>query len=78
MKNKDIKPGFEEQLKNLEEIVEILDSGEKPLDILLEKFEEGMRLSRSLREFLLNAEQKVIDITKENETVEKDETESDE
>jgi len=55
---------FEEQLKRLDEIVETLDSTEIPLDKQLLQFEEGMELVSSLREFLNNAEQKVVEITR--------------
>jgi exodeoxyribonuclease VII small subunit len=54
---------FEEQFKRLEEIVELLDSGDAPLEELLKIFEEGMQLAKSLREFLNKAEQKVIEIS---------------
>ncbi|MGA2297042.1 MAG: exodeoxyribonuclease VII small subunit [FCB group bacterium] len=54
---------FEEQFKRLEEIVELLDSGDAPLEELLKIFEEGMQLAKSLREFLSKAEQKVIEIS---------------
>ena len=54
---------FEEQFKRLEEIVELLDSGDAPLEELLQIFEEGMQLAKSLREFLNKAEQKVIEIS---------------
>ena len=58
---------FEEQLRKLENIVEILDVGEKPIEKLLELYEEGMILSKNLRDYLNNAEQKIIDITQKFE-----------
>jgi exodeoxyribonuclease VII small subunit len=58
---------FEEQLQLLEDIVDILDSGNETLEVLLANFEKGMQISCSLRDYLNNAEQKVIDITKINE-----------
>lgn len=57
---------FENNIKQLEEIVQALDSGEAPLNEMLIKFEEGMELVRSCRDYLDKAEQKVIDITKKN------------
>lgn len=57
---------FENNIKQLEEIVLALDSGEAPLNEMLIKFEEGMELVRSCRDYLDKAEQKVIDITKKN------------
>ncbi len=54
---------FEEKLKTIEEIVEILDSGELSLELMLEKYEQGVKLAGECRKFLEKAEQKVIDIT---------------
>lgn len=39
------KKNFEQAMKELEKIVEELESGELPLEKALKKFEEGMRLS---------------------------------
>ncbi|TYQ25783.1 exodeoxyribonuclease VII small subunit [Pseudanabaena sp. UWO310] len=50
---------FEEQLQRLEEIVEILDDGEAPLDEMLALYEEGIKRSHHCREYLEKAEQKV-------------------
>ena len=58
---------FEEQLIKLENIVEMLDNSDVPLEELLKNFEEGMKISRELRDYLEKAEQKVIDITKQSE-----------
>ncbi|TAL67680.1 MAG: exodeoxyribonuclease VII small subunit [Bacteroidetes bacterium] len=58
---------FEEQLKRLEEIVYTLDAGDAPIDELLKQFEEGMELVKELRNYLNNAELKVIEITKKLE-----------
>jgi len=41
------KKTFEQSLKQLEKIVEDLESGELPLEKALQKFEEGIKLSRS-------------------------------
>jgi len=67
---------FEEQLKRLEEIVETLDAGDAPIEELLKHFEEGMELVKELRNYLNNAELKVIEITKklEKEMVVEDES----
>ncbi len=56
---------FEDKLKAIEEIVEILDSGELNLEQMLVKFELGVKLAEDCRNFLEKAEQKVIDITKD-------------
>lgn len=53
------KLSFEEQLQRLEDIVEILDSGEATLDEMLVIYEEGMARSQYCREYLEKAEQKV-------------------
>ncbi len=50
---------FEEALKELEKIVERLDSGELGLDQMLEEFERGIGLVRSCKQFLDQAQQKV-------------------
>ncbi len=50
---------FEEQMQRLEEIVEIIDDGEVPLDQMLALYEEGMKRSQYCREYLEKAEQKV-------------------
>lgn len=58
---------FEEKLEKLDEIVALLDDGAEPLEDLLIKYEEGMKLVNELREFLNKAEIKIVEITKENE-----------
>lgn len=61
------KNSFEEKLEKLDEIVALLDDGAEPLEDLLSKYEEGMKLVNELREFLNKAEMKIVEITKENE-----------
>ena len=56
--------GFEEQFNRLEEIVDILDSGEEPIEKLMEYYEEGMKLTKSMKNFLEEAEQKIVEIGK--------------
>ncbi|MFP4529051.1 MAG: exodeoxyribonuclease VII small subunit [Candidatus Kapaibacterium sp.] len=65
---------FEEKIRRLEEIAEKLDEGEAPLEELMKIYEEGMALARDCRQFLEKAEQKVIDITKENLPAESEES----
>ena len=55
---------FEEQISRLEEIVEILDNDETPLEEMMTVYEEGMKLTNDLRKFLDDAELKVRDINK--------------
>lgn len=54
---------FEENLKRLEEIVKILDSGECSLDDSVKLFEEGIALSRLCNTTLENAKQKITLLT---------------
>lgn len=50
---------FEEALKNLEQSVERLESGDLPLEKALEVFETGIRMSRICSRKLEEAEKKV-------------------
>ncbi|MBX3298366.1 MAG: exodeoxyribonuclease VII small subunit [Acidobacteria bacterium] len=50
---------FEKALEELEKIVEQLESGDLPLEKSLELFETGVKLSRSCRERLANAERRI-------------------
>ena len=51
--------GFEESIKELEEIVEKLERGDATLDEFLKLFENGIKLSKSCQKMLDNAEKKV-------------------
>ncbi len=51
--------GFEESIKELEEIVGKLESGDATLDESLKLFEAGVKLSKSCQKMLDNAEKKV-------------------
>ena len=54
----------EQDMKNLEEIVKKLEQGEIPLEEAVEKFKQGIDLSKKLQNTLLQAEEtltKVID-----------------
>ena len=50
---------LEKSLASLEAIVEELESGELPLEKAMQKFEEGVKLTRSCQSALRDAEQKV-------------------
>ena len=50
---------FEEALKKLEKIVQNLEDGDLPLDEALEKYEEGIRLSKACAKKLEVAKKKV-------------------
>ncbi len=58
------KPGFEEQLKELEQIVTRLEQGDVSLEESLELFEKGVRLARACQTALQEAEQKVQILTR--------------
>ena len=47
---------FEEALKQLETIVEAMESGDLPLETMLSRFEEGVKLSRHCQAKLDEAE----------------------
>lgn len=53
------KPDYEQSILRLEEIVELLESGELPLEEAIKLFEEGTRLSSECYETLKKAEQKI-------------------
>ena len=55
---------FEEALKKLESIVEAMESGDLPLESLLAKYEEGMRLSKMCQKKLAEAELKIQQLEK--------------
>lgn len=58
-RDKERKPGFEEALKRLEEIVAAMEGGNLPLDQALERYEEGVRLSRLCAATLDDAEKRI-------------------
>lgn len=57
---------YEEAIKRLEEIVELLEKNEVSLDESMKLFEEGTKLTAFCTEKLKSAEQKITVITKEN------------
>lgn len=60
------KKTYEEALSRLEEIVALLEKGNMPLEESLKLFEEGTSLSSFCYTTLNNAQQKVIELTKED------------
>ncbi len=50
---------LEKSLASLEKIVDELESGDLPLDKAMQKFEEGIKLTRRCQTALKDAEQKV-------------------
>ena len=55
---------FEEALSKLEGIVESMESDELPLEQLLAKFEDGVRLAKVCQEKLADAELKIQQLEK--------------
>jgi exodeoxyribonuclease VII small subunit len=77
MTKKKIKSSFEENLKRLEEISNLLESDELGLDDSISLFEEGLKLSKTCITELKKAEIKITElkselseITSEEETFE--------
>lgn len=58
------KKTFEQSLKQLEQIVAELESGDLPLEKSLAKFEEGVNLSRACNSKLDEIEQKITILLK--------------
>ena len=61
---------FEEAMKELEETVKKLESGETTLDEAMELFEKGINLTRSCRKLLQEAELKVTKLVGSGENKE--------
>ena len=57
---------YEKSLKRLEEIVALLEKGNMPLEESLKLIEEGTGLSSFCYTTLNNAQQRVIELTKED------------
>ena len=68
---------FESALRDLEALVEQLESGDLPLEESLKAFEEGIALTRHCQSALQAAELKVKELT-ENDELKDLETDSDE
>lgn len=50
---------FEEALQKLEEIVQTMESGDLPLETLLARYEDGMKLTQACQSKLAEAEVKI-------------------
>ncbi|MCS7337868.1 MAG: exodeoxyribonuclease VII small subunit [Verrucomicrobiae bacterium] len=57
-------PTFEEALKRLEELVESMESDELPLETLIARYEEGMKLVKLCQTKLAEAELKIQQLEK--------------
>src|SRR5689334_25268902 len=65
-KTRDAELNFEGAMDRLEKIVEQMESGKLPLEDLIVRYEEGMRLVKTCQERLANAEQKIEIITRDS------------
>lgn len=65
--NGDSTVDFEESLKQLESLVEEMESGELTLEESLVAFEKGVALTRTCKEALLRAEERIAQLTEDNE-----------
>jgi len=68
------KKTFEESMKQLEQIVEELESGNLPLEKTLKKFEDGVKLSKACNKKLDEIEKKVTILIKDSNGEIKEET----
>lgn len=55
---------FEEALQKLETIVETMETGDLPLEMLIARYEEGVRLTKICQEKLAEAELKIQQLEK--------------
>ncbi len=64
---------FEEKMKDLENLVTELEKGDLNLDESVNKFEEGMKLSKECNDILQKAEKRIsILLEKDGDITEKD------
>lgn len=54
-----VSPNFEKAMDRLESIVEQMESGKLPLEELIQRYDEGMKLVKVCQEQLASAEQKI-------------------
>jgi len=61
------KQTFEKAMKQLEQIVDELESGDLPLEKSIKKFEDGIRLSRFCSDLLDETEQRISLLTRNSD-----------
>lgn len=66
MKKEENEKSFEELMESLEEIVRTLEKGDLNLDKSVEKFEEGMKISKKCNEILENSEKRISILLENN------------
>lgn len=60
---------FEDAVKGLEDVVELLEKGELPLDETLSKYEQGIKLYKQCLTLLEDAEKKIQILVKDENGV---------
>ena len=69
MEEKKEELNFEEAMKQLEEVANVLENGNLSLDESVNKFEEGMKLSKKCNDFLDQAEKKITMLINDGEEI---------
>lgn len=64
------KPGFEEAVARMNEIIRALERGDTPLEDSIKLFEEGAKLAGHCETLLQKAEQRVTKLSKTGDTME--------
>ena len=67
---------FEESMEALEGIVKELEEGKLNLEDSVEKFEEGIKLSKDCNEILEKAEKKIVMLVKDDDEIIEEDFES--
>lgn len=55
---------FEESIERLEEIIQLLESDETPLEDIINYYEEGVKISKFCKSILTDTEKNIKNITK--------------
>ena len=63
------KPGFEQSVNRLNEIIRAMERGDTPLEESIKLFEEGAKLAGHCETLLQKAEQRVNKLVKAGDTV---------
>ena len=71
-----MKKNFEEQIEELESIIKELEAGKLNLDESVEKFEEGMKISKECSKMLESAERKITILLNKDGIVEEEDFET--
>lgn len=71
-----MKKNFEEQIEELESIIKELEAGKLNLDESVEKFEEGMKITKECSKMLESAERKITILLNKDGNVEEEDFEA--